>query len=165
MSIDRRRMTGGYVPLRDAINQLFEGSFITPQMMGGAASFPPVDMYLTENEAIIEMAAPGVNPDDVNISVTGDTVTVSGEAKRATHAQKSQPYHEEIWRDRFQRSFQLPIQVDPNKAEASFENGILTLVLPKTEATRPRKIQVQQRGSAAGGGGQQAVGVESGQGS
>jgi HSP20 family protein len=155
-------MTGGYVPLRDAINQLFEGSFITPQVMGGSASFPPVDMYLTENEAIIEMAAPGVNPDALNISVTGDTLTVSGEVKRSSHSQKNQPYHEEIWRGRFQRSFQLPFPADPNKAEATFDNGVLTLVMPKTEAARPRKIQVQQRGSSTIDAGQQQE-AESGQ--
>jgi HSP20 family protein len=163
MSIDRRRVSGGYVPLRDAINQLFEGSFITPHMMAGSGNFPPVDMYLTENEAIIEMAAPGVNPNDLNISVTGDTLTVSGEVKRSSHSQKNQPYHEEIWRGRFQRSFQLPFPADPNKAEATFDNGVLTLVVPKTEAARPRKIQVQQRGSSAVNAGQQSS-IESGRG-
>jgi HSP20 family protein len=96
------------------------------------------------------MAIPGANPDEINVSVTGDTVTVSGEIKRERHAQKGQPYFQEIWQGQFQRSFQLPVQVDANKAEASFENGILTLTLPKSEETRPRKIQVKQQQTIQG---------------
>lgn len=145
MSIDRRRGSGGYMPLRDAMNALFEGSFITPQSLGGQEGFPPVDMHLTEDDVILEMAAPGVNPGDVSISVTGDTVTISGEVRRQQQEQKSQTLIEEVWRGRFQRSFRLPIQVDANKAEAGFENGILTVTLPKSEATKPRKIQVKQQ--------------------
>jgi hypothetical protein len=57
---------------------------------------------------------------------------------------------EEVWRGRFQRSFQLPIQVDANKADADFDNGILHLRLPKSEATKPRKIQVRQQGGNQG---------------
>jgi HSP20 family protein len=144
MSIDRRR-TSGYVPLRDAINQLFEGSFITPQTMGGTTAFPPTDLYLTEDDVVIEMAVPGINPDDVNISVTG---------------QKAQLFADEIWRGRFQRSFQLPIQVDAGKAEASYENGVLSLSLPKSEATKPRKIQVRAQHSSGQNDGQGTIETE-----
>jgi len=143
MGIDRRRRQGGYLPLRDAIDQLFEGSFITPQVFSGQAGNTPVDLYVTEEDVVVDMAVPGANPDDINISVTGDTVTVGGEIKRPEH--KGQPYLEEIFEGRFQRSFSLPIQVDANGAEASFHNGILTLRLPKSEATRPRRIQVRQQ--------------------
>lgn len=143
MSIDRRRYSGGYVPLRDAIGQLFEGSFITPSSLGGMGTFPSADMHVTDDDVIVHMAIPGANPNDINISVTGETVTISGEVKNEQHNKKGQPFFEEIWRGRFQRSFQLPIQVDANKADASFTNGVLTLTLPKSEATKPRKIQVK----------------------
>jgi HSP20 family protein len=156
-------MTGSYVPLRDAIDQLFEGSFITPQLMAGHQAFPPVDVHLTEDDLVLEMAVPGAQPDDINISVTGETVTVTGEIKREQHGQKGQQLAEEIWRGRFQRSFQVPIQVDANKAEASFENGILTLMLPKSEANKPRKIQIRQSSGSSGGkgGGQKTIKSES----
>jgi HSP20 family protein len=147
MAMDRRRYSAGYMPLRDAIDQLFEGSFITPQSLGPQGNFPPVDMHLTEDDVVIEIAVPGINPDDINISVTGDTVTLSGEIKREAPNQKHQHVLDEIWRGRFQRSFQMPIQVDANKADASFQNGVLTLRLPKAEATKPRKIQVRQQHS------------------
>ena len=169
MAMDRRRVSG-YVPLREAMNQLFEGSFITPGFFAGQAGFPPADLHVTEDDVVVHLAIPGVKPDEVNVSVTGDTVTISGEVKREQRSERTQTHYEEIWRGRFQRSFQLPIQVDANKAEATFENGVLTLTLPKSEATKPRKIQVRSQqtinqGSQASGGTVQkeTVPVESGQ--
>ena len=144
MAMDRRRRGGGYLPLRDAIDQLFEGSFTTPQLLGAQGGFPPVDLYVTDDDVVLEMAVPGATSDDINISVTGDTVSVSGEV-RSPQQQRGHAYLDEIWRGRFQRSFTLPIQVDADKAEATFENGLLELRLPKSEATRPRKIQVGSR--------------------
>jgi HSP20 family protein len=148
MAIDRRRFGTGYLPLREAIDQLFEGSFITPGSLTGQSTFPPVDMHISDDDVVVEMAIPGVNPDDINISVTGETVTVSGEVTRKERSQKGQPYYEEIWRGRFQRSFQMPIQIDANKAEATFHNGVLTLRLPKSEATKPKKIEVRAQAPA-----------------
>ena len=145
MAMERRTRTGGFLPLRDAMEQLFENSLLAPQFLAGQGSFPPVDVYATEDDLVLEMAVPGANADDINISVTGDTVTLSGEIEQRRQSQKGQPYFEEIWRGRFQRSFTLPIQVDADKAEANFDNGILVLRLPKSEATKPRKIQVKQQ--------------------
>jgi HSP20 family protein len=159
MAMDRRRVSG-YMPLREAMNQLFEGSFITPGVLGGQSGFPPADLHVTDEDVVVHLAIPGIKPDDVNISVTGDTVTVSGEVKREQRSEKSHAHYEEIWRGRFQRSFQLPIQVDANKAEATFENGLLTLTLPKSEATKPRKIQVRSQQTLNQGGKQSAGTVE-----
>lgn len=191
MAIDRRRMTGGYMPLRQAIDQLFEGSFITPQVFGSqGGGFPAANLCTTDDDVILKMAIPGAKPSDINVSVTGDTVTVTGHVKNewsnqsqsndgqsgqspatrqsgqtqassqsqsSQQGQKSQqgkqspqPYFEEIWEGSFQRTFTLPVQVDANKANATFENGILTLTLPKSEATKPRKIPVQQRHTIEG---------------
>lgn len=174
MAIDRGRGDDfGYLPLRVALDRLFEGSFISPQSFGGGSSgrFPPADLFTTENDVVLKMAVPGANPEDINVSVTGDTVTVSGHmhhehhtgapssgqtsgqtsqgAQGQTGGQQGQnrPGHqhfiEEIWQGSFQRTFTLPIEVDANKANAGYHNGILTLILPKSEATKPRKIQVQ----------------------
>lgn len=131
------------MPLRDAFDQLFETSFIMPGGLTAQGGFPPVDMQVTEDDVVVKMAVPGATPDDINISVTGDTVVVSGEVRREQREQKAQTHFEEIWYGSFQRAFALPVQVDANKAGASFENGMLTLTLPKAEATKPRKIQVK----------------------
>src|SRR5436309_10488783 len=99
MAIDRRRSSGGYLPLRDALDQLFESSFLTPQFFSGAGGgFPPSDLYISDDDVIVELAVPGANPDDINVSVTGDTVTISGEIKHERHTSaKGQPYFQEIW--------------------------------------------------------------------
>jgi HSP20 family protein len=127
------------------MERLFEGSFIAPQIFGTQGSFPPIDVYLTDDEIVIEMGVPGANPDDINISVTGDTVSLSGEVKHTHQAQKGQGFLAEIPRGAFHRSFTLPIQVDADQASAGFNNGILELRLPKSAATKPRKIQVKQK--------------------
>lgn len=145
MAIERRMRTGGFLPLRDVMEQLFENSLLSPQFLASQGSFPPVDVHITEDDLVLEMAIPGANPDDINISVTGDTVTLSGEVKQRQQTQKGQAYLEEVWHGRFQRSFTLPLQVDADKAEANFDNGILELRLPKSEATKPRKIQMKQQ--------------------
>lgn len=180
MAIDRRRqggMTGGYLPLRDAIDRLFAESFITPST--GFGNFPPSDLYTTDNDVVLEMSIPGANPNDINVSVTGDSVTISGHVKREWSSgqsqgqgskqsqtqgkqstsgqgnQGAQPYFQEIWQGQFQRSFTLPLEVDSNKAQANFDNGILTVTMPKSEATKPRKIQVKgQSGQTASQSGQ-----------
>jgi len=150
MAIDRQRMSGGYLPLRDAIDRLFEGSFITPQLLPGQASFPSSNLHVTEDEVVLESAVPGASPENIDISVTGNTVTVSGEIKREQRTQRGQAYVEELFRGQFQRSFRLPVEVDADKADATFENGVLKLTLPKAESVKPRKIQVGgQRGGKA----------------
>lgn len=149
MALDRR-YSGGY-PLRDAIDRLFEGSVISPQSLS-QGGFPPADLYMTDEDVVIEMAIPGANPNDIHVSVTGDTVSVSGEVRHQRHQQQQgqQPFLEEMWRGKFQRIFALPMQVDAGKAQANFQDGILTLTLPKSEATKPRKIQVQQKQTISG---------------
>lgn len=143
-------MTGNYLPLREAMDQLFAGSFIAPHAMGGQGGFPPANVRVTDDEIVIEMAAAGADPDDVTIALTGNTVTISGEVTREEHDTKGQTYVEEIWVGSFQRSFTLPFPVDVDRANASFENGILRLTLPKSEAAKPRRVQVSSRGTRQG---------------
>jgi HSP20 family protein len=120
-------------------------------MQSGAEGWPPTNLRITEDEVVITMAIPGANPDDINVSVTGDAITVSGEVRAVQASGKGQTYFDEIWHGKFQRSFTLPIQVDANQASASYDHGLLTLTLPKSEATRPRKIQVRPQGQTIQG--------------
>jgi HSP20 family protein len=138
-------MSSNYVPLRDAMEQLFSGSFISPQLMSGQGGFPPANVHVTDDAVEIDMALAGAEPDDVTISVTGNTVTISGEVTREEHDTKGQTYVEEIWVGSFQRSFTLPFPIDVEQANASFENGMLKLTLPKSEAARPRNVRVGRR--------------------
>src|SRR5947209_3748411 len=150
MGIEQRRAIGEYLPLRDAMEGIFAGSIVTPQSMGGQGPFPPVDLCMTDDDVIVKLAAPGARQDDFSISVSGDTVAVIGEVKLEPHGDNGHAYLQEIWQGKLQRSFRLPIQVDADKVEASLEQGILTLRLPKAEATKLRKIQIGNRTSVEG---------------
>jgi HSP20 family protein len=146
------------------MDRLFAGSVIMPDYMSaGSEGWPPTNLHITEDNVVVSMAIPGASPDDINVSVTGDSVTVSGEVRdpsgsaRDSQGKRSQTYFDEIWHGKFQRSFTLPIQVDANGATANYEHGILTLTLPKSEATKPRKIQVRPQQQTIQGESQQAT--------
>jgi len=111
----------------------------------GMFETPPVDMYQTEDEVIVKATIPGVKPEDLQISVAGDVLTIRGEVKQEEET-KNKTYHlRERRYGTFSRSFPLPTAVVADKAHAEFENGILTLVLPKAEEVRPKTITVKAK--------------------
>jgi HSP20 family protein len=108
----------------------------------------PVDVYQTDDAIVVKAALPGVRPDDIDISVTGDTLTIRGEVKEeATNGNDdARQYHVRERRySRFARSLTLPSMVNANKAEAEIEDGIVTLTIPKAEEAKPRQITVKTK--------------------
>ena len=133
------------VSLREAMDRLFEESFLRPDLFGGgetAASALPLDMYETENDVVVKASVPGVKPEDIEVTVTGDLLTIKGEFKSEEKTEKRNFIRQERRYGSFCRQLGLPVSVDSNKAEASFENGILTLTLPKVEAVKPKTVRV-----------------------
>ena len=155
MAIERWDPLREVVSLRDAMNSLFQESFVRPlgAMTGGGAGSLPIDVAETENEFVIKAALPGVRPEDVQITVHGDTVTIRGES-RDEDEQKGRNW---LLRERrfgtFQRALALTAPIDSGKADARFDHGILTLTLPKAEQAKPKQIKIG--GGASGGGSQQ----------
>ncbi len=136
------------VTLRDAMDRLFDDAFTRPWGLtngGRGMGMPAVDMYQTENDVVIKMAVPGIKPEDVQISVTGDTLSVKGEIKENTD-NKEKAYHirEQRWGS-FERMLTLPTDVRSEKATAEFENGVLTITLPKAEEVKPKTITVKAK--------------------
>ncbi len=131
------------VSLREAMDRLFEDSF-TParrQTNGNERIFRlPLDAYVTADEIIVLANMPGVKPEEVEITIEGDTLTIRGERPRplenVDYVMQERPF------GKFQRTRNINIPVDANRAEARYENGLLTLVIPKAEAAKPRVIQV-----------------------
>jgi HSP20 family molecular chaperone IbpA len=106
----------------------------------------PIDAYATDNEVVILAAVPGVSTDDIEITVERNTVTISGtvpSVAKSDHAKGATWYLHELPSGSFRRSLTLPIEVDVASTEATFESGVLRLVLPKAEASRPRQIPVR----------------------
>ena len=104
-----------------------------------------MDMYETENDLVVLVSLPGMEPDEIQITVTGDMLTIQGELKDAGEQPERQYFHRERPVGRFTRSVTLPRDVKGADAHAEFGHGVLTLTIPKTEETRPRQISVTSK--------------------
>ena len=134
------------ISLREAMDRLFEESFVRP--WGGrlaplGVEALAVDMYETDDDIVVKASLPGVKPEEVDISVTGNTLTIKGETKAEEEVKEKNYIRRERCYGAFSRALTLPTQVDVNKAEAVFENGVLTLTLPKAEEVKPKTIKVK----------------------
>ena len=149
MRIERWDPSSEIVSLRDAMNFLFQESFVQPtstRSERGAATFAlPVDVTEAEDDFVVTASLPGIKPEDVQTTVLGDTLTIRGESK-ADAEQNGQNW---LVRERrtgsFQRSVNLGTPINADKASAQFEHGVLTLTLPKSEQARPRQIKLSVR--------------------
>jgi len=144
MSIERWDPFHEAISLRDAMNSLFQDSFVRPGGVPAQSGLTalPLDVSETENEFVVKASLPGIKPDDVHITVHGDTLTIRGESK-VEEEKKGEHWHLRERRSGvFQRSLSLSAPVDSDKAQAEFEHGVLTLTLPKSEAAKPRQIKV-----------------------
>ena len=136
--------------LRDAMDRLFEESFLRPGFFGAgdsASGMLPVDLYETENEIVVKAAIPGVKPEDIDVTVTGDLLTIKGEFKSETEKKdEKRNYHRQERRyGSFSRQVTLPAGVNADACQADFDNGVLTLKLPKVEEARVKKVQIQSK--------------------
>ncbi len=132
--------------LRDAMDRLFDDAFTRPlRLNDGQMSMLAVDMYQTDNEVVVKAAIPGVKADEVQISVTGEVLTIKGETREKEEV-KEKAYHirEQRW-GMFERTIALPTDVVADKAKADFENGILTIMLPKAEEVKPKTISIKSK--------------------
>ena len=132
--------------LREAMDRLFDDAFTRPlSLSGNTWSIPAVDMYQTDNEVVVKAALPGIKADEVQINVTGEVLTLKGETKQENET-KEKEYHirEQRW-GAFERSIVLPTEVVADKAKADFENGVLTITLPKAEEVKPKTISIKTK--------------------
>ncbi len=105
----------------------------------------PVDVYETADALVVKAALPGLRPEDVDISVQGDQLTIRGEYRQEAEEEKGNYHRRELRYGAFARRIPLPVQVDADKAEATFEHGLLTVTLPKTPEVRPKSIRVKAK--------------------
>jgi HSP20 family protein len=165
MSTSRWDPLSDLVSLREAMNNLLEESFVRPRS-GAPATAPAglaLDVQETPDAFKLVASVPGVGADDVEITVLGDTVRIRGE-RREQHEEGGQDGRWLIRERRFgafERSVTLPATVRSDAASADFQDGVLTVTLPKAEEAKPRSIPV--RGGAAAGSSQpREIEVESG---
>jgi len=135
------------VTLRDAMDRLFEDSYVRPAVywQGIEGVSVPMDVYQTANDVVVKASLPGYKPEEVDISITGDTLTIKGEHKAEKETKDENYWLKECHYGTFSRSITIPVEVESDKASATFENGILSLNLPKAEEVKPRQIKIQAK--------------------
>ena len=131
-------------PLRQAMGQLLAESFIRPGT-GPAAGTPSVPLDILEHgdALVVRASLPGVTPDDIDINVQQNVLTIAGQVREERSSDEGHYHLAERRTGRFARSVSLPVPVNAEDAEATFEHGVLTLTLPKAEQARTRRIPIR----------------------
>jgi HSP20 family protein len=133
--------------LREAMDRLFDDAFTRPLSVrdGWSMASPAIDMYQTDNDVVVKASIPGIKAEEVQINVTGDILTLKGEVQQEEE-RKDRAWHIREQRfGSFERSVVLPTDVKSDKAEAVFENGILTITLPKADEVKPKTINIKAK--------------------
>jgi HSP20 family protein len=146
-NITRFDPLGEMVSLRSAMDRLFEDSFVSPLTWrtisgSGEGITPPMDVHETPDEVVVTASLPGMKADDVDITITGQTLSLRGELKADETVQRDQYLYRERRFGAFSRTLQLPVRVEGDKADATFADGVLTLRVPKAEEVKPRQIRI-----------------------
>ncbi len=153
MTIERWRPFGAterWRPFRELsdiqteMNRLFDSVFGYPASVstGERIWAPRCDMWETKDDVVLAFEVPGVAEKDVNVSITGDVLTVKGE-RRLQRELNEQSYHRlERAYGKFERTVQLPMAVQADKVRAHYRDGVLTITLPKADEVKPREIKI-----------------------
>lgn len=127
---------------RNDLDDLFSG-FLTNTCAGSnAKTWPVVDIVNKDTQIEVRVEVPGCKPDDLNITVEADVLTISGEKKQTQEAKEDSLYYRESVSGSFRRDIRLPSDVDADNIEASYEQGILNLVCPKSDKAKTVKVKI-----------------------
>jgi HSP20 family protein len=137
--------------LREAVDRLFQQSVVRPGniLAGMRSEAVPVDIRETENAYVVRASVPGIKPEDLEITVQGDTVTIRGESRGEEERAEENWLVREQRQGMLQRTLTLPSAVNADRAQAHCEHGVLTLTLPKAEEAKLRRIPIAGGGQAA----------------
>lgn len=139
----RRTYPSTYVPFRSIFDDFFAPTvwddFLTSQPSFSSLS---ADIWEEKDEIFVKMALPGVKKEDIKITINKDNIRIVGQSKVQEESDKKRKYYYKSMESSFEQSFNLPTQIDPDKAEADFKNGVLTVKLPKTEEVKPKEIKI-----------------------
>lgn len=126
----------------ETMERVFDSSF---RGSTRAESSIRADHWVKDDTAHIELELPGVKSEDVDISIEGRTVRVSGERKAPEAAEGESWHRRERWHGKFERTYTLPFNTEQDKVKATFKHGLLSLSLPMAEAEKPKKIAISAK--------------------
>ena len=136
---------GGFLTLRNEIDRLFEAPLSelarTSHLLSG--STPAVDVFEDKDNFVVKAELPGMKKEDIVVSLHDDSLSISGERKNETRSEDAEVYRSERFFGQFQRTVMLPATVAAEKIKAEYQNGVLTVTLPKAEEAKPKQIDVQ----------------------
>ncbi len=138
-----RRHEGDMTRLHNEMNDLFSNFFRGMDWPWGRRAWPAIDVADKEDAVMVRAEVPGCKAEDIDISIRGRTLTISGQKEETKEEKEKGFYHTETMYGSFRRDVDLPTEVDPNKVEASCKDGVLSIKLPKTEKVKPVKIQIK----------------------
>jgi HSP20 family protein len=134
------------VSLREAAERMFEDGWLrAPVPFAWSDGSLAVDMYETDDNVVLKTAIPGVKAEDISVSVTGDTLTIKAESKEEEEVKRENYLRRERRFGSYCRSVTLPGGLEADKADADYNDGILTLTLPKAEEVKPKSIAVKSK--------------------
>jgi HSP20 family protein len=129
--------------LQREMNRLFDAT--SRGRVFNSPSYPAINIWTNDNGQLITAEMPGVNPEDLDIDVTGDALSISGERVQDEVAKEARYHRRERSFGSFSRTIQLPFMVDTDRVDASFKNGVLQISLPRADADKPKKITVKNK--------------------
>ena len=151
MPLERWQPFSQLMSLRQAMDRLFEDSVVRPSRPLaplGEAAIPALDVYQTPNQVVVKATLPGVKPDDVSIDITGETLTINGESKAEKEIKKEDYLYQERRYGAFSRSVVLPGGLETDKADATMEDGVLTLTIVTDKHIKTKAIKVKPKEKA-----------------
>lgn len=154
LSVWRKRdpINGGLARLRDEMERTFDRFFNEPFGVGDSGLLrtegwvPPLDMSETDNELLIRAETPGIPAKDIEVSVTGNMLTISGKKEEAREERNANYYHSERRFGSFRRVVELPASADTTKVSAEADNGVVTIHIAKKAGLKPTHIEVKPVG-------------------
>jgi HSP20 family protein len=138
-----------FVSLREAMDRLFEDSFVGARAWANPSVWaePTLDIYETPENVVVNAAVPGFKPENVEITLTGNLLTLTGQAKDESEIKEKNYLRRESRMGSFTRTVQLPDGLETDKAEAKFEDGLVMITLPKAQVVKPKTIKVKAVGN------------------
>ncbi|MCD6577442.1 MAG: Hsp20/alpha crystallin family protein [Anaerolineaceae bacterium] len=127
--------------LQSEMNRLFEAS--DRNRLLGSPRYPAINLWTNDEGQLIQAEMPGLKADDINIDVTADTLTISGNLTHEENIENARYQRQERTYGTFTRTIQLPFMVETSNVEAKFKNGILNIKLQRAESSKPKKIAVK----------------------
>ena len=150
MSLIRYHRIPEMMSLREAMDRMFDEAFLPSGARESVSdkavgAYVPFDVAERDDEILVRAPVPGFATEDIDVTIQGDVLTVTG-THREREEREDERWHLREWRSAsFRRAMKLPSEVDATKAEAEVLDGVLSLTLPKSEAVKARKIEIQTR--------------------